>query len=55
MKEKFNWDDREDHRTFIPCDFCNATSCYPVDEHGNSLACEHCDYNITLYCLEHDV
>ena len=30
--------------TFSPCDYCNAFEHFPVDRHGNSLACDNCSY-----------
>lgn len=45
------WDDRESEETFMPCDYCKTYKYYPTDEHGNNMACEHCDYNIILHCL----
>lgn len=50
-----NWDDRENKKTFIPCDYCNAYTNYPANEHGNNTACEHCDYAIILHCLNNNV
>lgn len=53
VKTNFSWDDREDSKTFIPCDFCHAYDVFPLcDDGATTSACNHCDYNIILYCLK---
>ena len=55
IKNIFNFDDREKSDTFIPCEYCAAINDYPVCNDGaTSSACNHCDYNILLYCLTHN-
>lgn len=55
IKIKFNWDDREDRDTFMPCEYCKAQEIFPCCNDGaTSSACNHCDYNIITYCLSHN-
>ena len=52
---RFNWNDRENEDTFCPCDYCKAIDRFPVCNDGaTSSACNHCDYNIVLYCSTHN-
>lgn len=56
VKNKFTWDDLDDTKTFIPCQYCGALAGYPVCEDGaTSSACNHCAYNIVEYCRTHNV
>lgn len=56
VKNEFTWDDREDISTFCPCDYCKADRDFPVcDDGATTAACNHCDYNIVLYCLSHNL
>lgn len=53
VKTKFNWSDREDEGTIIPCEHCEALNDYPAcDDGATSSVCNHCDYNIILNCLK---
>ena len=55
IKTKFNWDDRENKNTFIPCKYYNEDEWFPTCNDGaTSSACNHCDYNIVTYCLCHN-
>lgn len=52
IKTKFSWDDREDEDTFSPCNYCKALETAPTcDDGATCSACNHCDYNIILHCL----
>jgi hypothetical protein len=56
VKDKFTWDDLEDKKTFIPCDYCEAIKIFPACNDGaTSSACNHCAFNIIDYCRNHDV
>ena len=53
IKTKFSWSDRENEDTISPCDWCRADEWACCDDGATSSACNHCDYNIILYCLNH--
>lgn len=55
IKTKFSWGDRENEDTISPCDWCKAVDEWVCcDDGATSSACNHCDYNIILYCLSHN-
>lgn len=54
VKTDFNWDDRE--KSFTPCEYCQAVNDFPCCNDGvTTSACNHCDYNIVVHCLEKNV
>lgn len=53
VKTKFNWSDREDEGTIIPCEHCKALDEWACcDDGSHSSACNYCDYNIILHCIK---
>ena len=56
IKTKFTWDDLEDPELVNPCEHCGALEWWPTcDDGATSSACNHCWFNILLYCLNHNM
>ena len=54
IKTHFTWDDRDDPNIVDPCEYCKASDFWPLcDDRATTSACNHCLYNIILYCLDH--